>query len=127
MNFRYLISKYCNIFSWNIFKMPKKIQTNSMPSNYFVLVSPVVLVGGFLFPAALMVRIFCCLVKSLKCKIKVKFQWPEAPQWRICYRFSWGQLSTTYSSDTEVSKWAAPSYSRPQPATGNDVKDGICN
>ena len=34
------------------------------------------------------------------------------------------QLSTTCSNETEVVQLAAPSCSRPQPATDNGVRDG---
>ena len=59
--------------------------------------------------------------------IKVNYhQWPGAPHWRI-YHCSFGQLSTTCSNATEIAQWAAPSYSRPQPAIVNDVRDARSN
>ena len=53
--------------------------------------------------------------------------WPGASQWRIYCHFSRIQLSTTCSIATEAAKWAAPSYSRTQPATNNVVRDGRSN
>ena len=39
----------------------------------------------------------------------------------------WGQLLTTCDNATELAQWWAPSYSLPQPATDNGVRDGRSN
>ena len=54
---------------------------------------------------------------------KGSFLWPEAPLGRI----ESGKLSTTCSNAIEVTQWATPSCSRPQPATDNGVRDGRSN
>ena len=43
------------------------------------------------------------------------------------YHWLWGKLSTTFSNVTDVAQWATPSYSQPQPATDNGVRDGRSN
>ena len=51
----------------------------------------------------------------------------RSPQLRIFYNSLWGQLSSACSNATEVALLAAPSFSRPQLATDNGVKDGRYN
>ena len=56
-------------------------------------------------------------------KVNVKYSLARSPQGRI----ESGQLSNTCSDATEVTQWATPSYSRPQPATDNGVRAGRSN
>ena len=57
-------------------------------------------------------------VRVSRVKVKGKV-FSRVPQRRI----ESGQLSTTCSNATEVSKWATPICSRPQPGTDNGVRD----
>ena len=61
---------------------------------------------------------------ALKSKV---FFGQEPPNGKSTTTILWGQLSTTCSNVTEVAQWAAPSCSRPQPATDNGVRDGRSN
>ena len=52
--------------------------------------------------------------------------WPGASQWRIYYHRMWGQLSTTCSNVLiEAAQLGTPSFSQPQPATDNGVRETV--
>ena len=57
-------------------------------------------------------------------KKRLSLIWPGVPQRRIDYHCMWGQISTPRSNATEVAQWATLSWSLPQPATDNGVRDG---
>ena len=46
----------------------------------------------------------------------------KSTQWRIYYHSLWGQLTTTCSNATEVTKRAALSCSRPKPVKDNSAE-----
>ena len=46
------------------------------------------------------------------------------PHWRNCYHSLWFLSSTTCSNATAIVQWAPRSFSRPQLATDNGVRDG---